>query len=139
MAKKITVIDPSRNQLSRVTNNKINTLQGDGCNLPIKNKSYDVVLLISVLHHLKREKQNRALQEANRILKDKGTLFIIEPWFPKKIIPQLFKKIERIITGETYHIKPEDLEKTLEKVGFQTINMIFPKDHDWKYAAKVTR
>ncbi|MFQ6093817.1 MAG: class I SAM-dependent methyltransferase [bacterium] len=49
----------------------------DGQVLPFANKSFDLVLLIGVLHHL--EDQSNCLQEVRRILRRGGRVFICEP------------------------------------------------------------
>ena len=44
--------------------------------LPFENEEFDNVLLIAVLHNLKKISRKRCLEEIYRVLKDKGRLFL---------------------------------------------------------------
>lgn len=52
---------------------------GDLLNLPIKNNSYDTVILFEVLEHINNPQ--KAIQEIERILKPKGHLLLAVPFF----------------------------------------------------------
>jgi ubiquinone/menaquinone biosynthesis C-methylase UbiE len=78
--------------------------------LPIKNSGVDVCLLATVFHDLVRSDVHKGtLEEVKRILKDNGTLAVVE-----------FKKIEGP-PGPPIEIRlsPEELETMLLPYGFQ--------------------
>jgi SAM-dependent methyltransferase len=55
--------------------------------LPFRDESFDAVLLIAVLHHL--EFPLRGLDEAQRVVRPSGKIFILEPhgsWFLKAVL-----------------------------------------------------
>jgi len=133
------VLDVSKNQLRHVKHPRIKTIQGNASCIPFKEKIFDVALLVSVLHHIPTPYQETVLHEIRRILKKDGSIFIIEAFHPKGITPKLFTTIEQILVGKTYHLHPDNLKTTLEDIGFKSIEMYFPKDHDWKYAVNATK
>lgn len=53
--------------------------KGDIANLPYKDSSVDVCLLLDVLEHLSFNQQEKALKEVKRVLKKGGTLLIAVP------------------------------------------------------------
>lgn len=62
----------TRNQFTR-----INLIQNDGSNVPIKNESVDAVLLFAVLTCLPKDEDQRALiAEVSRVLCDGGLIYI---------------------------------------------------------------
>jgi ubiquinone/menaquinone biosynthesis C-methylase UbiE len=54
-------------------------LEGVGQALPLPDASADVITFMNSLHHVPVEEQGKALQEAARVLKDGGDLYIAEP------------------------------------------------------------
>ncbi|MGG1576143.1 class I SAM-dependent methyltransferase, partial [Fictibacillus sp. NRS-1165] len=55
-----------------------------GNKLPAKDSSFDVILIIAVLHHISPEAIRDYVTEFKRILKPDGRIIIIEPCFFKK-------------------------------------------------------
>lgn len=60
-------VDIERNHVSMAKNKGLNIVSGDAMNLPYKDKTFDAVLLIEVLEHLRNPE--KALLEAKRIAK----------------------------------------------------------------------
>jgi ubiquinone/menaquinone biosynthesis C-methylase UbiE len=101
--------------------------KGDILKLPLKDKSFDAVSCIAVLHHIPSDKlREKAIEELARILKEKGRLFltvwnlISQPKYKKQIgkyekqgmlIPWGDKKIPRYY----YAFRKTELEKLLAK------------------------
>ncbi len=54
-------------------------VEGVGQDLPLADASADLVTFINSLHHVPAAEQGKALQEAARVLKDGGDLYIAEP------------------------------------------------------------
>ncbi len=58
---------------------KADFLEASALNLPLSDKLFDIAVMWDVLEHLPRRTEEVALQEINRVLKDKGTLFLSTP------------------------------------------------------------
>jgi ubiquinone/menaquinone biosynthesis C-methylase UbiE len=128
-------VDPSKKMLLKNKNHDISNIQGDGANLGIKDDSFDLALIINVLHHIQKEKQIEFISEAYRLLKKQGRIFIIEVVLPKTFLNKLFCFFEELLVGKTYHISAEKLEYELTKIRFLNVKMIYSKEHNWKYIA----
>lgn len=96
-------------------------IQALGENIPIKNKSFDVVLFPNVIEHL--HSPEGVLKEIYRILKDDGELVISTPnflqlgnrsaiFFGKK--PSKTDEVEHI-----HEFYPKELKMLLRKMGFK--------------------
>jgi len=133
------VVDPSHKMLLKVKNPKISVIQGDGSFLSVKDETFDLALLVNVLHHIHKNNQKQVLAEVFRALKKNGKVFIIEVFFPKTFFNRLFCTLENITVGKTYHIPAEELKINLSEIGFNNIEMTYPKDHSWKYTAVGTK
>jgi ubiquinone/menaquinone biosynthesis C-methylase UbiE len=75
-------IDNSKNllELAKENHAKSQFIHGDMLNLPVESKTADKALAIASLHHIpSRELRAKAVQEAHRILKEKG-LYILTVW-----------------------------------------------------------
>ena len=76
-------IDPSDKQLE--TANSVEQvdnetfLKGVAEDLPLEDRSADIVLFFNSLHHVPPEHMIKAIQEASRVLKTAGCLCVIEP------------------------------------------------------------
>jgi len=137
--KQAIVLDPSHKMLSKMNNRYISLIQGTGQNIPFKQNTFDIVLMINLLHHITPDEQGIVLKDAFRVLKKEGKIFIIDATHPKKIFAIIFRSIERIIVGRIFHVNPDKLKNRLKKIGFSNIELYFPKESDWKYAIKAIK
>ena len=133
------VVDPSYKMLKKIRNPNISVIQGDGSFLSVKDETFDLALLVNVLHHIHRNKQKEFLAEVFRTLKKNGRLFIIEVFFPKTFFNRLFCTLENLAVGKTYHLPADKLKSYLKDVGFTRVAMTYPKEHSWKYVALGTK
>ena len=133
------VVDPSNKMLLKIKNPNISVIQGDGSFLSVKDETFDLAVLVNVLHHIHRNKQKEVLAEVFRTLKKNGRLFIIEVFFPKTFFNRLFCMLENLAVGKTYHLSADKLESYLKDVGFTRVAMTYPKEHSWKYVALGTK
>jgi len=133
------VIDSSIKMLLKIKNKNISVVQGDGSFLSVKDETFDLALLVNVLHHIHKNNQKEVLTEVYRVLKKQGKVFIIEACFPKTFFNKLFLTLEKITVGKTYHIPTEELKIHLDDAGFRNIEMTYPKEHSWKYVAVALR
>lgn len=127
------IVDPSYKMLKKIRNPNISVIQGDGGFLSVKNESFDLAIIVNVMHHIHKKDQKKVLVETFRVLKKKGSVFIIEVFFPMTFWNKLFCRFENFTVGKTYHLSAEMLESYLKNVGFTDITMTYPKDHSWKY------
>jgi len=56
----------------------------DGPQIPLQDKAVDYVLIISVLHHIPTDLLADYLEEFRRLLKDDGTVVVMEPCFHER-------------------------------------------------------
>jgi SAM-dependent methyltransferase len=85
-------------------------VNGDLQKLPFKKRSFDSVLCLEVLEHLKDDRQ--ALKEIKRVLKAGGELLLSVPLLPAPI-----KDSEHVREGYT----PQGVKRMLEKEGFKVL------------------
>jgi len=137
--KQAIVLDPSHKMLSKMNNGCISQIQGTGQNIPFKQDTFDVVLMINLLHHITPAEQRIVIEDVFRVLKKEGMLFIIDATHPKKIFAIIFRTIERVIVGQIFHVNPDELKNRLKGIGFNNIELYFPKESDWKYAIKAIK
>jgi len=62
-------------------NKKGTITKASAANLPYKNNSFDLISAISVIEHLTQTETEKFLNEADRVLKPKGIIFLITPNF----------------------------------------------------------
>lgn len=119
-------------------------MQGDLLNIPLKDKSVDIICCIRSFHHLpSHELQIKALQEMHRVLKSDGLLIItvwnlwqsqfrkqrlkslgrsiitLGKWNPQGLLIPWGKKATRFY----YAFKPDQLKKLAELSGYTSIEL----------------
>lgn len=99
-------IEPSSELRSAKKDYGIEILEGEGENLPFKENEFDVVILASVIEHVKDVK--RVISESQRVLKEHGLLVItaVNPFFDKMATFLGFKANDHL---QTYNL--DDLKK----------------------------
>jgi 2-polyprenyl-3-methyl-5-hydroxy-6-metoxy-1,4-benzoquinol methylase len=92
-------------------------------NIPCKDKSFDTIVSFETLEHVDTKKQERFMQEINRVLRDDG-VFILST--PNALV---YEK------GNEFHVKeltPEELDALLKKYGFE-FEILFQESVDANY------
>ncbi|MBS3748307.1 MAG: class I SAM-dependent methyltransferase [Candidatus Thermoplasmatota archaeon] len=135
-AKQVLLIDPSKNLLSKGKKSPVHPVRGSATKIPCNSSSVSIIVLISVLHHIPKTYHEQVLSECKRVLDKHGVLCIIEAIPPESLLQKLFIHIEHVLVGKTFHRHPNELRNEVKKTGFQSVEAIFPKDHDWKYVIK---
>lgn len=105
----------------------------DATNIPYEDQSFDSIFGVNVFHHISDKK--KFLQEAKRVLTNKGTIVLLEPsysLFSKAIYPYLFST-EYYDTTESIHnlntYDPmEDANQAASYILFVKNKDIFLKD-----------
>lgn len=119
--KKVIAVDLSAEMLKElrkraegegITN--IETLEGDGCDLPLADASIDVVCSNMYLHHI--EEPELAIKEMKRVLKPGGTVFLAD--FREHSNKELKEKMHDIWLG----FSTEDIREWFRKNGFSKIS-----------------
>ena len=99
-----TDIDKDQVLLSRRDSTHIKSitfLEADATNLPFKDKSFDIVLSINVLHHISNWMD--ALKEINRVLRSNGYFILVDLFYSKWTA-----KIGKILVRNVYGITTID-------------------------------
>lgn len=104
---------------SYVKNKKLPNLsiQGDACNMPVKNNSFNVAFCIETLEHIEKDKD--ALREICRILKPGGTLLLTFP-YDETITSEVSKK-----SGHINSYNKNKIEKLAQELDFKVENITF--------------
>lgn len=128
------------NELSLVKNKLTSLINSDARVLPFKNKVFDGIIMIAVIHHFDSiEDRMEILREIKRILTENGTCLIstwlkTHPRFQKEDLYQLVKSGEKDIfvpwtlpNGKKinryyYLFEKEEFEALILQLGFKIIN-----------------
>ena len=157
MGYNVTAVELVKHNLMTIKKNssKVNTILGNAINLKkINDNSYDIVILFGPMYHLiSDEEKIKALNEAKRIAKPNGYIFIsyymneyaiIKHGFMEKTIKE---SIKNNLIDKNFHITPkttdlysmvrlEDINKYKNIVGLKRIKIISqdgPTDYIRKY------
>ena len=157
MGYNVTAVELVKHNLMTIKKNstKVNTILGNAINLKkIKDNSYDIVILFGPMYHLiSDEDKIKALNEAKRIAKPNGYIFISYYMNEYAIIKHGFmeKKIKESIKNDlvdkNFHITPkntdlysmvrlEDINKYKNIVGLKRVKILSqdgPTDYIRKY------
>lgn len=114
----VSIIDPCKSMTSIARNKMpaIRVIDAYAENIPVEDGAFDLVCMKDSLHHI--ENQEKALQEAVRVLKSGGRLAILE--FNLASMKSKFIYIfERLCGEKTRLVKPESLSNFLNENGVQ--------------------
>ncbi len=91
--------------------------------MPFKEKSFDYIISIAVLHHLDSgEKRLSFLEEMRRVMKPKGEAFFTawnKPDAKKKDVCIPWTRKEKEYKRYYHFFEKEELKQLLEKAGFE--------------------
>ena len=106
--------------MRRVPDRFVTTIQADGTSLPVRSESFDLVLSRGVIEHVPRERQLALVQECYRALKPGGHCLInTQPWYapfaghqlrPFHILPFAIAKLLSNL-AKSSHIEGDSLEE----------------------------
>jgi len=107
----------------------VELLQGDMAELPYRPESFDWVISVAALHHLKgRQRQLKALQELHRVLKTGGEAFITvwnhyQPrfWLRRSESAFPWKSKGKVYYRYYYLFNYCELEALVKKAGFRVL------------------
>jgi len=113
--KDLTATDLRREMIELLKKKKINAKAAvaDCLELPYKNASFDLVVGISLLHHIARNDREKFFREMNRVLKKNGALVLSDP---NKLNPGT--SLYQALQGE-HAISRFELKKLSGKAGFK--------------------
>ena len=132
-------MDASKNMLQQLKNKKIFKIQGDGTFIPLKNESISIVLLINVLHHIHEKNHKLLIHEISRILKNNGTFFMLDLYYPMTFMTKIFTIIEEVALGKTYHIPSEKILEVLNELSFTIKLVTYMGKNKWIYSIKAIK
>ena len=93
----------------------IETLESDGCDVPVDSSSIDIVCANMYLHHI--EDPEQAIKEIKRVLKPKGKVFLAD--FKEHSNKELKEKMHDVWQG----FATDEIKEWFGKAGFKAINM----------------
>lgn len=124
--------------LANKLNKKSVTKIGTATKIPYKNKSFDLIISISVIEHLTKKEARLFLNEAKRVLRPDGFIFLVTPNFATPI--RFFQGKNWFGYNDPTHINfftPWKLAKELKKYGFYKQKLFFKTDYnvsfDWEF------
>lgn len=133
---------PNAVRIAQKLNNKLTIQLASAVKLPFKKNSFDLVTAISLIEHLTQNEGGKFLEEARRVLKPKGYIFLVTPNFATPL---------RIIHGSKWfgycdptHLTfytPASLKKILTLLGFKNAQTQFQidwhKSLNWEFPNKI--
>ena len=138
-------VDISEKLLSEARRKSSNKFVKAKCeDLPFDDNYFDNVLLIAVLHNLKKVSRKKCLSEIHRVLKKKGKLFLSvwykDHWVVKRQNKKLIRVFEKYRYGVNYlkwgkkkryyyFFKRKELEDLLTSSGFVVKKFVKSKDN----------
>ncbi len=120
--KKVVAVDISGEMLRELAKkagaegiSNIETLESDGCDVPVENASIDLVCASMYLHNI--EDPEQAVKEIKRMLKPKGKVFLAD--FKEHSNRELKEKLHDVWQG----FSTEEVREWFEKYGFKEIKL----------------
>lgn len=118
-------ISPQMLEILKKKNSKLKTIVGDAESLPFADNTFDMVIAVFLIVHLKDPKI--FFDEAYRVLKDGGCLVITN--INQKEAPEVKTK-DGIIKIESYYHRPDQVVEELENLAFKIEKNIFVYEQD---------
>ena len=120
--KKVVAVDISGEMLRALAKkagdvgiSNIETLEGDGCDMPVLNSSIDLLCANMYLHHI--EEPELAIKEMKRVLKPGGKVFLAD--LKEHSNSELKERMHDVWLG----FPPEDVVEWFRKCGFRDIQL----------------
>lgn len=140
---RVSGIDLSASLLAQYVG-KAELVCGDCRQLPFEDRCKDVVIIQGGLHHLPTLPADleQTLSEANRVLRDKGLLMVVEPWLTpflvfvhavcrNHIARRLSRKIDALATMIHYEQQTYEQWLSKPKVILTMLQQYFHEDRCW--------
>lgn len=122
---------------NRINNKKIARI-ASAEKLPFAPNSFDLLISISTIEHLKKNQINKFIKEARRVLVSEGHLFLITPNFATPI--RIVQKNKWFGYNDKTHVNfftPMSLTRLLSKYGFCDFKFLFKTNYhvsyDWEF------
>ncbi len=106
---------------------------GDAVNMPFCHNSFDIIILVDVLHHFRN--QEDALKECYRTLLPGGSLWLLE-FSPDHLLVRLLAGLERLSGEPSRFVSPEELDGLLKRTGFSQIKWEYTLAYEYVTQAK---
>lgn len=127
MGAEVTALDLSQKMLDELykKNPNIKISLGDAESLPFLDNSFDFVIAVFLIVHLKNP--SIFFKEAYRVLKDGGKLLVTN--INQKEPPEIKTK-DGLIKIESYYHQPKNIIDALEQIAFGVEKELFVKEND---------
>lgn len=88
-------IDETALKIGKKTFKNVTFIKASATNLPFRDKSFDFIICLAVLEHIKND--TLALKEMSRVLKDKGEIILAVPNEKAELIPSWLTPLLKLI------------------------------------------
>lgn len=115
----------------RATHDKLACLsfgQAYATRLPVSSASCDLVLALSVLHHLKPFERAKALDEAHRVLRNGGVVIAYDPsrWRALRLAKFLVRRRYNLLhSPDEEELSPRQMLRLAQEAGFKSAQVEF--------------
>lgn len=125
---------PKAVRFAKKINKNINIIKASATSLPFPDKSFDMLISISMIEHLTKGESVRFLLQAKKVLKPKGYIFLITPNFDSPM-RYLFGKKWFGYSDPTHltFFTPKSLSNLLKANGFENIKLRFKSAYNLKF------
>lgn len=120
--RKITVFDIDENELKFSKEKGLETVKGDGSNLPFKDNSFDTVISVATLEHIPKENRSKFLKELRRVAKKKVLIYTPYGEVGEEYDKKLYKFRKKL--GKEDRWTREHIQNGLPKI--EEIKKIYP-------------
>ena len=120
--KKITVFDIDERELEIARKKGLETVKGDGSNLPFKDNSFDTVISVATLEHIPKENRSKFLKELRRVAKKKVLIYAPYGEIGEEYDKRLYKFRKKL--GKDDRWTREHIQNGLPKI--EEIKNIYP-------------
>lgn len=130
---KLLIVDVSRNALKLTRKkteglNNVELLESNAVKTNFGNGEFDAAIIFFLLHEVPKKMKIKVLNEASRILKKDGYLFIADYHKASRgLIHNTIEKIIRVIEPFSGELMEIDLQKILKSKGFQIQKLVLGK------------
>lgn len=88
--------DPQKLEGFRAKFPQDESVEASGCKIPLRDSSFDLVLMTAVSHHLTDEELEKSLSEISRVLRPQGMFLLLDAvWNPSNLRGRLLWSVDR--------------------------------------------
>jgi demethylmenaquinone methyltransferase/2-methoxy-6-polyprenyl-1,4-benzoquinol methylase len=114
------MLEIARKKIEKKNIKNIKIMKMDALNLDFQNKTFDLIIISLLFHEIPENISNKILSQCKNVLKNNGSIYILEWEKPKKILQRiLFFVIELMEPKEFKIFMKKDLREYFNKIGLK--------------------